>query len=60
MKKSSKERIFLYPKIKCPLCSFYTTKAESLGKHLIDKHTDKVVIGYKKVKKKISGKIEPD
>jgi len=47
--------VFLYPKIKCPYCPFYTTQAEALGTHLVDKHTDNVVTGYKKVKQKQSG-----
>jgi len=47
----SKSNVFLYPKINCPFCSFYTTQSGSLGDHLVDKHTDKVVKGYKKVTK---------
>jgi len=49
-KKKSKKKTFLYVRIKCPFCSFYTTAPEKLGPHLIDKHPKKVVKGYKKVK----------
>ena len=55
-----KKKVFLYPKIRCHLCSYYTTKSESLGEHLVDKHTDKIVVGYKKVTKKQSTKTKSD
>jgi hypothetical protein len=46
-----KARTFLYPKIHCPYCGFFTTAAEKLGPHMVDKHAQRVVRGYHKVKK---------
>lgn len=46
----TRSKIHFYVKIKCPFCSWYTTAAEQLGIHLVDKHSDKVVKGHKKVR----------
>ena len=52
-----KVRTFLYPKIHCPYCGFFTTAAEKLGPHMVDRHAKQVVRGYLKVKK-ASGKTQ--
>lgn len=48
--KTLSSHLFIYPRIKCPFCKFYTTAPESLGIHLVDKHGKKVVSGMVKVK----------
>ena len=40
----------LYPKIKCPYCGFFTTAAEKLGPHMVDKHPKEVIKGVHKVR----------
>ena len=56
----SSHGIFLYPRLKCPYCKFFTTAPESLGIHLVDKHGNKIIKGTVKVKtiksKKSAGK----
>jgi len=51
-----KKKTFLYAKIKCPFCKFFTTAPESLGEHLVDRHSKEVLRGYVKVKPKGSKK----
>ena len=46
----SSRGFFLYPRIKCPFCKYFTTAPESLGIHLVDKHGNKVISGTVKVK----------
>jgi len=45
-----KQDFHVYAKICCPLCNFYTTAADKLGVHMVDKHPKKVLRGYHKVK----------
>ena len=42
----------LYVRLGCPLCKWWTTKAESLGLHLVDKHSNQVIKGHAKITKK--------
>jgi hypothetical protein len=44
-----KQDFHVYAKICCPLCDFYTTAADKLGVHLVDKHPAKILRGYHKV-----------
>lgn len=46
----------LYVRLKCPLCKWWTTKPESLGLHLVDKHPNDVIKGHAKIKKKVKPK----
>jgi len=46
----SSRGFWLYPRLKCPFCKFFTTAPESLGVHLVDKHAAKVISGTVKVK----------
>ena len=46
------EKMFMYPRIKCPFCKFFTTAPEKLGPHLVDKHAEHVLSGYVKIKKR--------
>jgi len=48
----SQRRFFMYVRIVCPYCRFETTAPESLGVHLVEKHPNKVIKGYKMVKVK--------
>jgi len=43
---------FIYVRIACPYCRFETTAPESLGIHMVEKHSDKVVRGHKIVRPK--------
>jgi len=45
-----KQGFHLYPRLCCPLCSFFTTAPEKLGIHLVDKHPKEVVKGFLKIK----------
>jgi glutaredoxin len=45
-----KQKTFLYAKIKCPYCKFFTTAPESLGLHMVDRHSKEVLRGYVKIK----------
>jgi hypothetical protein len=45
-----KQDFHVYAKICCPLCNFYTTAADKLGVHMVDKHPKRVLRGYHKVK----------
>lgn len=47
-----RSKMHLYARMKCPFCSWRTTAAEQLGIHLVDKHPDKVIKGYLKIKTK--------
>ena len=53
----AKQKTFLYAKIKCPFCKFFTTAPESLGEHMVDRHGKEVLRGYVKVKPKKRKKI---
>ncbi len=46
----SSRGFFLYPRIKCPFCKYFTMAPESLGIHLVDKHANKVVSGTVKIR----------
>jgi glutaredoxin len=50
------QRTHLYPKIHCPFCKFFTTAAEKLGPHMVDKHSKEIVRGYLKVRTPTSKK----
>ncbi len=50
----SERKFFLYPRVKCPFCKFHTTAPESLGVHLVDKHGNKVLRGFVKIR--VTGK----
>jgi hypothetical protein len=52
----SSHGLFLYPRIKCPFCKYFTTNPESLGIHLVDKHGSKVISGTVKIKAPKAGK----
>lgn len=53
------EKRHLYVRLKCPFCGWRTTAPESLGNHLVDKHSEKVIRGHVNIKKTLSRKKKP-